>query len=498
MSVPGNITVPEFLLYPNGDVNHPYPVKVKVEYVEEDPFDPGPKVIIDGASIGSLGGGTSIEEYNSPVNGQSFEGYKLVGSVYNSKGSEKTVTIFIDKFGNVVSASGENIYWTGTQLETVPLTTDAPLPKATFGDAPCFVAGTMIHTTRGNIAVEHLRIGDVVITANSSRRKIVWLGCNEVEPIRHSQPEETYPFRIRAHAFGDHRPSRDLWLSPDHAVAVPCLSDVLIPIKHLDNGATISQVPLDRVVYWHVELEQHDVLLAENLPTESFLDTRGKSFFRVVELGEGQVSFPTRSGQPHAQLPRRRNWNSDACLPLVTEGPIVAAIRVQLLDRAKQLGWTLSNLAALRFETEGGEDDLGVHALSDTFYRLIFPAHVKAIALSSSTFVPRHTDVETYDDRRLGVPLHRLDVHDSNGFRKIALDDPGLSEGFHAIQQWQGDRWRWTNGRGTIASSLWADAVGLVTLEIELARDRGRTRAWLEPTDDSLPHDNAYNSENAA
>jgi Hint domain len=57
-------------------------------------------------------------------------------------------------------------------------------------------------------------------------------------------PETVWPVRVRAAAFGKGMPRRDLWLSPDHAVFV---DDVLIPVRHLINGITIAQVPVDDV-----------------------------------------------------------------------------------------------------------------------------------------------------------------------------------------------------------------------------------------------------------
>jgi serralysin len=45
---------------------------------------------------------------------------------------------------------------------------------------------------------------------------------------------------------------------------------VLIPIRRLINGSTITQVPTDRVSYCHLELPQHDVVLAQGLPAEIF------------------------------------------------------------------------------------------------------------------------------------------------------------------------------------------------------------------------------------
>ena len=39
-------------------------------------------------------------------------------------------------------------------------------------------------------------------------------------------------------------------------------SDVLIPVKHLINGVTIEQIPVQEVAYYHVDLPHHAVLLA--------------------------------------------------------------------------------------------------------------------------------------------------------------------------------------------------------------------------------------------
>jgi hypothetical protein len=78
-----------------------------------------------------------------------------------------------------------------------------------------------------------------------------------------------WPVRVAAGAFGPARPTRDLYLSPDHAVFV---EDVLIPIRCLVNGDTVVQCPVDEITYYHVELACHDIVLAEGLTVESYLD----------------------------------------------------------------------------------------------------------------------------------------------------------------------------------------------------------------------------------
>jgi hypothetical protein len=54
---------------------------------------------------------------------------------------------------------------------------------------------------------------------------------------------------------------------------------VLIPIRYLVNGASVVQELFGTVTYWHVEVHRHEVLLAEGLPAESYLDTGNRSAF---------------------------------------------------------------------------------------------------------------------------------------------------------------------------------------------------------------------------
>ena len=68
------------------------------------------------------------------------------------------------------------------------------------------------------------------------------------------------------------------WAPPRCTEAV-YVSDTLIPISCLINGSSIVQVKVDAVTYYHVELAQHDVLLAEGLPAESYLDADDRANF---------------------------------------------------------------------------------------------------------------------------------------------------------------------------------------------------------------------------
>jgi Hint domain len=137
----------------------------------------------------------------------------------------------------------------------------------------CFAAGARIATPRGDVRVEELRVGDfVLVSANAARHEapIVWIGRRWIDCASRPTPRSVWPVRIAAHAFGPGKPRRALHLSPDHAVF---LHGVLIPVRYLVDDGNVTQVPMNEVDYWHVELPNHDVILAEGLAVESYLAT---------------------------------------------------------------------------------------------------------------------------------------------------------------------------------------------------------------------------------
>ena len=148
--------------------------------------------------------------------------------------------------------------------------------RLTATDPPCFAAGTLIATPQGDVPVEQLAVGDVVLTEGGGVAPVTWIGSRHIDCGRHPDPARIWPIRIRAHAFAPSQPARDLYLSPDHAIFA---EGVLIPVKHLVNGHSVAQVPVQELTYFHLELPEHAVVLAEGLPVESYLDTGDRSSF---------------------------------------------------------------------------------------------------------------------------------------------------------------------------------------------------------------------------
>ncbi len=160
----------------------------------------------------------------------------------------------------------------------------------------CFTVGTRIATPEGDIAVESLKAGDEVLTADGSVSTVKWLGRQELD-VRTGNPRKINPICISEGALGENLPKRDLWVSQDHAIE---LDGYLVNAGALVNGATIYQVaqmPLDGFTYYHVETETHELLLAEGCPAESFIDYNALDTFDNADEREGNVV-------PEMPLPR--------------------------------------------------------------------------------------------------------------------------------------------------------------------------------------------------
>jgi len=185
--------------------------------------------------------------------------------------------------------------------------------------SPCYCPGTLILTDRGEVPVEDLVIGDSVMTMSGAARPIKWIGWRGYAGRFMQGQKDILPICVKAGAIDDNVPRRDLWISPHHAMY---LDGVLIEAIDLVNGVTIAQAEeIERVEYFHIELESHDVLIAEGSLSESYVDDDNRGMFHnaheYASLCSDQASGPARY-----------------CAPRCNEGYHVEAVRRQLALRA--------------------------------------------------------------------------------------------------------------------------------------------------------------------
>ena len=140
-----------------------------------------------------------------------------------------------------------------------------------------YVSGTAIATTQGITAVESLQIGDELLTHTGTVKSVKWIGRRSYAGRFLTSNSHVHPIRLRTGSLGGGLPLRDLLVSPEHALF---LNGLLVPARLLTNGSTILQErQLMRVDYYHVELDTHQVILAEGASSESFLDNDSRDVF---------------------------------------------------------------------------------------------------------------------------------------------------------------------------------------------------------------------------
>ncbi len=114
-------------------------------------------------------------------------------------------------------------------------------------------------------------------------------------------------------------PRRDLWISPRHAMY---LDSVLIEAKDLVNGVSIVQAEhVDKVEYFHIELESHDVIIAEGAPSETFIDDDSRCMFHNAQ--QYRTLYPDASTEA-----------AQYCAPRCIEGYELEAARRRIASRA--------------------------------------------------------------------------------------------------------------------------------------------------------------------
>ena len=190
--------------------------------------------------------------------GDDFDTLDLTGSrpeggtirvIYDADNPENGHVNFRDEDGNVIGTTNF------TNIENV---------------IPCFVSGTRIKTTAGEVAVDNLEVGQLVQTMDHGLQPIRWIGS-----AKRAAVGDLAPIRIRKGALGN---DRDLWVSPQHRMLMSGPqtemmfgeSEVLATAKSLLNDHTITRVEGGEVEYFHILFDSHEIVYAEGAPSESF------------------------------------------------------------------------------------------------------------------------------------------------------------------------------------------------------------------------------------
>jgi len=276
----------------------------------------------------------TIDTYTPPPPaGTFYEAEDFNAAIDNFRSDD---TIEVANF-SATSATFENGFYTlsdGTRLVTFNFGDDQTASDLSFytdsnGDTfvettetPCYCPGTMIATDHGEIAVEDLVIGDHVLAVSGRIRPIKWIGRRDYSGRFILGRKDILPICIEAGALAPNVPARDLWVSPHHALYIDGL---LVEAKDLLNDVSIYQADMaEEVTYFHIELDSHDVILADGAWAESYIDDDSRGMFH-------------NAWDYAARYPNETPAEPLYCAPRVEDGPALEKIRERLSARGKSL-----------------------------------------------------------------------------------------------------------------------------------------------------------------
>ena len=184
----------------------------------------------------------------------------------------------------------------------------------------CYAKGTAIRTVDGEVSVEKLQIGDLVRTVSGDLKPVLWIGYRSYSSRFAGINPNVMPITFKRGSLGKGLPVCDLTVSPKHALLI---DGVLVQAESLVNERTIFRSTLRGVIeYYHIELEDHDVIYAEGAPSETFIDDSSRSMFHNVD-------------DYYRRYPDRNTKDVYYCAPRLEEGSVLESIRQNLQSTAE-------------------------------------------------------------------------------------------------------------------------------------------------------------------
>ena len=192
----------------------------------------------------------------------------------------------------------------------------------TASGVPCFCMGTRILTDEGEVEVEKLCIGDLIVTKSGVARPLCWIGRRSYSAASAAGSKDIAPVRFRSGSLSNGSPKRDLRVSPMHAMF---LGDALIPAFVLVNGSNVIQEagPFE-VHYFHLELETHEIIFAEGAATETYIDEGNRRMFDNAAEHAALHPFPSATSPAY-------------CAPRLESGRLVESLRRGLAGGSPKL-----------------------------------------------------------------------------------------------------------------------------------------------------------------
>ena len=331
----------------------------------------------------------------------------------------------------------------------------------------CFLAGSMIRTSEGDVAVEDIQIGDQLVTFDWEHdrevtRPVVWVGKAHAK-VRAGLPDDEagYPVRVLKDAVADGVPYKDMLITAEHCLF---FEGKFVPVRMLVNGVSIFyDKSITSYDYYHVETEQHAVIMADGMLTESYLDTGNRRAFRQ----EGKVATLRGAVQ---------SWAEDAGAPLCVVRAFVEPLFHKLEARENSVtGCQMPTEQAvvvadpnLHLVTQAGAIIRPMRHEGQR-YSFMLPANTQSVRIVSRASRPADVIGPFVDDRRqMGVAV--ADVHFITAKKLHSITAHLQAE---KPAGWHDTDWTdcaWTNGNAVLPlGECTKGSMGLLSLTVRAA-----------------------------
>ncbi|MFT8803389.1 MAG: Hint domain-containing protein [Gluconobacter cerinus] len=409
-----------------------------------------------------------IQNTEAPVSGYIISGdpngdTRTITLIDNSGNQAATYTVTIADGAKVPIGTYNNSV-NSSSLSTNPLQITYSNGNTYIG--ACFLSGSMISTPDGDVAVEDIKLGDEVIafdwkSGQDIVRPVVWVGKTHVN-VRHGVPDDMsgYPIRILKDAISAGVPYKDMLITAEHSLF---FDGKFVPARMLVNGRSIFyDKSITSYDYYHVETEQHSVITADGMLTESYLDTGNRHTFRQ----EGSVVAFTPS--------RNLTWD-DAAAPLGVSREFAEPLFRQAEARAEAAGIAQKE-SALELT-----DDVNLHLVTDTGAVIrqarehngsvvfMLPTGVRSVRIVSNASRPSDVIGPFVDDRRyFGVAVGDITLFEAGRNHAVTahLTEKEL-DGWNTLE-WEDTRW--TSGNALLPlGERHPNSVALLAIQIKKA-----------------------------
>ncbi|GAN61420.1 hypothetical protein ACI01nite_27200 [Acetobacter cibinongensis] len=329
----------------------------------------------------------------------------------------------------------------------------------------CFLVGSMIRTINGDVAVEDVCIGDEVITFDWKNNQyvvhaIVWVGkAHTVVRPELNDDEAGWPVRILKDAIADGVPYKDMLITAEHCLF---FKDRFVPVRMLVNGVSIFyDKSISSYDYYHVETEQHTVITADGMLTESYLDTGNRSAFR-------------QAGKIATLFGAVKSWEDEAGAPLDVERsfvePLFRAIELRQGKVSKEQAPPApeqTNDTDLHLVIETGAVIRPMRCINNE-YSFMLPPGTQSVHIVSRASRPSDVIGPFVDDRRyMGVAVGATLLLSAK--RSVEITSHLTTEkppGWHSDMGWQGVAWTDGNAILPLGDHLKHDKMGILSVSI--------------------------------